>query len=59
MRKPDFSFIFFCYKNKKKHEENAKFGNNTTSSAPLRLCVRIFEDKLDVYGGQNEYDIDH
>jgi hypothetical protein len=20
----------------------------------LRLCVRIFEDKLDVYGGHNE-----
>ena len=42
-----FLFYFFCYKNKKKHEENAKFGINTTLSAfadfsPMRLCVRIF-----------------
>jgi hypothetical protein len=29
------------------------------SLRPLRLCVRIFEDKLDVYRSQNEYDIYH
>jgi membrane-associated phospholipid phosphatase len=44
--KARFIYHIFCYKNKKKHEENAEFGNNTTSSAcsaPLRenLLARL------------------
>jgi len=51
--------FFFIMIIEKSIVEDAELDNNALFSAPLRLCVGIFEDKLDIYGGQNEYDIDH
>jgi hypothetical protein len=36
-----------------------KTQNLVITQRSLRLCVRIFEGKLDLYRGQNEYDIEH